>query len=188
MTKGGKVSDVLRVLEIPYKNQTQCTAELPDEFASRYKLEDKICAGIYHKNTSLCNGDSGNGLIFKNDYDNRYYVHGIVSLSPSKRGHCDIQQNSLFTNVAHYYKFIDDEMNNNFEEVCLLPKYPAKGKYIVQNDEDKLPGDSVFTSSVLIIECYKGYTLFPDVSRVTCEDIEYMPKCVGKYFFGSEFS
>lgn len=169
------------MLEIPYKNQTQCTTELPDDFASKYILEDKICAGVYHKNTSLCNGDSGNGFVFKNDYDNRYYIHGIVSLGPSKKGKCDIQQNSLFTKVAHYHKFIEDEMNKNFEELCLLPKYPTHGKYTVENDDDKLPGDSVLTSSVLIVKCKKGYTLFPAVSRVKCEDIEYMPKCVGEY-------
>lgn len=148
----------------------------------KYNVEGKICAGVYQKNTSLCNGDSGNGLVFKNEY-NRYYIHGIVSLGPSVRGACDIQQNSLFTKVAQYYKFVKDEMDKNFEELCLLPpKYPAHGKFFIENDEDKLPGDVVFTSTVLIMECDDGYKLSPNIPRVKCEDIEYMPKCIGKFF------
>lgn len=178
--EGGQASEELRALTIPYKNQSQCIKELPKEFAEYYNVEGKICAGVFQKNTSVCNGDSGSGLFYKNDLDNRFYVHGVVSLGPTDKGRCNIQHNSLYTKVAHYYDFVEKELNENFEEQCLLPKYPTNGKYSVENDTDKIPGDVVTTSSLLIIQCNEGFTLSPDGSRIKCEDIEYMPKCVGK--------
>jgi secreted trypsin-like serine protease len=51
--------------------------------------------------TSVCSGDSGGGLVFK--FDGRYYVTGIVSLSPqASTGGCDTQQYGLYTKVGTY--------------------------------------------------------------------------------------
>lgn len=140
-----------------------------------------MCAGFHNKNISVCRGDSGSGLVFRNPEDSRYYIHGIVSLGPSLKGECNIRQNTLYTRVAYYSEFIDRQTNKYYEEQCILPSYPANGKYVVDNDENKLPGDIVSTSSVLKVQCNKGYTLVPAVSTVECENVAYMPRCQCKY-------
>ena len=51
----------------------------------------------------MCKGDSGGGLVFK--HDGRYYVTGIVSLSPTSPflvNGCDSQQYGLYTQVSKY--------------------------------------------------------------------------------------
>ncbi|RZC37544.1 Trypsin domain containing protein [Asbolus verrucosus] len=54
---------------------------------------------------TVCKGDSGGGLVFKNRIDGRYYIEGIVSLSPqSPTGGCDSQQFALYTKVGQYVK------------------------------------------------------------------------------------
>lgn len=176
----GLPSDEQRFLKIPYKNEKICASELPYEWEARYNMEDKMCAGFFKKNISVCRGDSGSGLVFRNPEDNRYYIHGIVSLGPTLKGECNIQQNSLYTKVAYYYPFIDRETNQYYEEQCVLPGYPANGNYVLKNEADRIPGDIVSTSSVLIISCNKGFTLSPPVPTVECENIAYMPKCLRK--------
>lgn len=143
-------------------------------------MEDKMCAGFYEKNISVCRGDSGSGLVFRNPEDNRFYIHGVVSLGPTLRGECNFRQNSLYTKVAFYYEFIDRESNQYYEEQCVLPKYPANGKYVVENEDDKRPGQLVSTASVLVVRCNEGFTLVPAISTVECENVAYMPKCESK--------
>lgn len=180
MKEDGLPSDELRFLQIPYKNERVCASELPPEWEAKYNMEDKICAGFYQKNISVCRGDSGSALVFRNNEDNRHYIHGIVSLGPTLKGECNIQQNSLYTKVAFYYKFIDRESNQYYEEQCVLPEYPENGKYTVDNDTDKIPGDIVSTSTVLRVACKDGFTLKPPVSTVECENVAYMPRCLCK--------
>lgn len=143
-------------------------------------MEDKMCAGFFRKSISVCRGDSGSGLVFRNTEDNRYYIHGVVSLGPTLKGECNIQQNSLYTKVGFYYEFIDRETNQHYEEQCVLPRYPENGYYIVGNDECKKPGHLVATSTVLTVHCKEGFTLVPPVPTVECENVAYMPKCLCK--------
>lgn len=156
---------------------------MPYDWEAKYNMEDKMCAGFFNKNISVCNGDSGSGLVFRNVEDNRFYVHGIVSLGPTFQGQCNIRQNSLYTKVAFYYEFIDRESTTYYEEQCVLPPFPANGKYVLENEKDKIPGDIVSTSSVLKVQCKSGFTLSPPVETVECENVAYMPKCLCKYNF-----
>ncbi|KAJ8955196.1 hypothetical protein NQ318_009092 [Aromia moschata] len=106
-TENGLRSDKLKILEIPYKYETTCAQELPREWANKYAMIDKICAGFFNMSMAVCKGDSGGGLVFKNPEDNRFYVHGVVSIGPAEKGECNIQQNSLYTKVAFYYEFLE---------------------------------------------------------------------------------
>jgi secreted trypsin-like serine protease len=61
--------------------------------------------------SSVCNGDSGGGLVFK--YSNRFFVAGVVSLAPvakTAEGGCDSQQYGLYTVV---YKYSDNFILRN---------------------------------------------------------------------------
>ncbi|KAJ8964589.1 hypothetical protein NQ314_004894 [Rhamnusium bicolor] len=172
----GLVSDELRILEIPYKYETTCSQELPREWAQKYDMIDKICAGFFNKSTSVCSGDSGNSLFFQNPEDSRYYVHGIVSIGPAENGECNIQQNSLFTKVGFYYEFIDRETTKQYVEQCSLPPYPINGKWVTKNK--KKPGDIVPSNTVLQIVCNQGYKLSSGAMYMDCESAATMPTCL----------
>lgn len=56
--------------------------------------------------TSVCNGDSGGGMVFVRNH--RWYLRGIVSLTVAKDGLrvCDTRHYVVFTDVAKYSDFI----------------------------------------------------------------------------------
>ena len=81
--------------------------------------DDKLCAGFLNSSkllhlfgtiidveilgTSVCKGDSGGGLVAK--YKERYYIIGIVSISPqseSAYGGCNSQTYTLYTRFSYY--------------------------------------------------------------------------------------
>lgn len=105
-----KAEEKQEVLTIPYKTDDVCSRELPEDFADRFLILDKICAG-YQNRSSLCRGDSGKGYFIKNPEDDRYYVYGIVSLSPVVEEKC--HQDVLYTSVPFYYDFIDKILTDN---------------------------------------------------------------------------
>ncbi|XP_018569618.1 inactive serine protease PAMR1 isoform X2 [Anoplophora glabripennis] len=174
----GVPSDVLRTLKIPYKSETTCAAELPAAFADKYNMGDKICTGLYNQSTSVCEGDSGNGLTFKNPDNNRYYIHGVVSLGPRSEQHCDIQQNSLYTKVVQYYEFVDRILTRYMseEKSCILPPHPQNGEWIISM-KGKSPGDAVPSSTTLNIRCNVGFKLSSTTTNIECASAQMMPTC-----------
>ncbi|XP_068893727.1 uncharacterized protein [Tenebrio molitor] len=106
----GKVSDVLRQLRVPSVPQQRCKNDLPVDYR-QYLTHDKLCAGYLNNGSSVCNGDSGGGLVFK--YSDRFFVAGVVSLAPvakTTEGGCDSQQYGLYTVV---YKYSDNFILRN---------------------------------------------------------------------------
>ncbi|KAJ8980927.1 hypothetical protein NQ317_011570 [Molorchus minor] len=178
--EGGLPSDELRTLKIPYKSQRRCVSELPPDWADRYKVLDKICAGYHNKSMGICKGDSGNGFFFSNPINKRFYVHGVVSLGHSIKGQCNIQQNALYTNVSYHYDFIDRELTRYYIKDCTLPAYPEHGKWTIKNT-DKKPGDTVPASTFLEVGCEDGYKLSSSVAHFTCEALFELPTCDSKY-------
>ncbi|XP_018569609.1 uncharacterized protein LOC108909690 [Anoplophora glabripennis] len=177
LAEGEMPSEVLRSLVIPYKYETVCADELPSEWADRYNLKDKICVGFVNKSTSVCSGDSGGGLAFKYREDNRYYIHGIVSVSHQVGYMCNIQQNALYTSVASYYEFVDRLLTKYAPKVrdCILPAFPQNGKWTTEQGKWK-PGDAVPSSTILTVECDEGFVLSSKRS-VDCTTAHNLPSC-----------
>lgn len=63
---------------------------------------------IHRLGTSVCNGDSGGGLVFPVKSKDRWVLEGIVSLSPRRKStsYCDPFQYTVFTKVGLYIKWI----------------------------------------------------------------------------------
>ncbi|CAH2015450.1 unnamed protein product [Acanthoscelides obtectus] len=158
--ESGKPSQHIRVLKIPYKYEANCAAELPRDWADKYNLPDKMCAGFTNMSKGICKGDSGSGLVFKNFEDNRYYVHGVASLAPGSKGQCNIQQNSLYTKVAVYIDFVDKELSKGNLEDCKLPPHPEHGQWVLVDGRNKTPGDLVASNTILRMSCNRPYRLF----------------------------
>lgn len=66
---------------------------------------------VFVPGTAPCKGDAGGGLVFKNEIDERFYVHGILSLSHAVRGECNIQLSELFTKIASHYDWLEKSIS-----------------------------------------------------------------------------
>ncbi|XP_050293231.1 modular serine protease-like [Anthonomus grandis grandis] len=108
-TATGQPSDTLKEIELPYTDNDQCRTELDPDFADRYLISDKLCAGYVNKSMSVCRGDSGGGLVVKGA-NSRYFIQGLVSLAHAYMENnlrsCNIQKRALFTNINVYTDWI----------------------------------------------------------------------------------
>ncbi|KAL1506781.1 hypothetical protein ABEB36_006082 [Hypothenemus hampei] len=112
-TSTGKPADELKEIDLPFTDNERCRSELDPDFAQKYLVSDKFCAGYVNKNMSVCKGDSGGGLVMKNS-NGRYFIQGIVSLGHSllenNQRSCNVQKRALFTNVNTYMNWIKKQL------------------------------------------------------------------------------
>lgn len=111
---GGKSSEELKVIDLPVIEVNQCKRDVPPEFRS-FVTTDKFCAG-YTDGQSVCQGDSGGGLVFPKLLDgvNVYFMRGIVSSGPNSHMSCASDKYTVFTNVHFYASLILDTVRRNF--------------------------------------------------------------------------
>ncbi|XP_025267269.1 uncharacterized protein LOC105247821 [Camponotus floridanus] len=93
----GESSEILQEINMPYIPYHQCLAEVPVSFQG-FITHDKFCAG-YLNGSSVCDGDSGGGICFEKN--GIWYLRGIVSVSPNKRGSCDYNTYVGFTSIQN---------------------------------------------------------------------------------------
>ncbi|XP_063918856.1 uncharacterized protein LOC135134166 [Zophobas morio] len=101
-TEYRNLSDVLRYIKVPLITDDDCNRDLTQDLIE-YLTDDKLCAGFLNSSISVCKGDSGGGLVAK--YNKRYYIIGIVSISPqgeSANGGCNSQTYTLYTRFSYY--------------------------------------------------------------------------------------
>lgn len=100
-TEVDALSNWLRMTELPFVNYTSCLGSNPEVFSSTIH-EGMFCAG-YANGSSVCNGDSGGGLItYHRDH---WVLTGIVSftaLRDGPRNLCDSEQYTGFVKVRYY--------------------------------------------------------------------------------------
>lgn len=97
-------TEELKMAKMPVVSQQTCLWSYP-QFYSEFTSEKTFCAG-FRNGTSVCNGDSGGGMVFARNH--RWYLRGIVSLTVAKDGLrvCDTRHYVVFTDVAKYTDFI----------------------------------------------------------------------------------
>ncbi|KAF7286607.1 chymotrypsin-C-like [Rhynchophorus ferrugineus] len=106
----GKVTEQLTKAHMPIVSQETCIYSFP-EFYSRFTSSTTFCAG-FKNGTSVCNGDSGGGLILPKPGSNPnnpvWQIRGLVSISVAlqNRFRCDASHFVVFTDVAKYLNFI----------------------------------------------------------------------------------
>ncbi|XP_028135979.1 uncharacterized protein LOC114330764 isoform X2 [Diabrotica virgifera virgifera] len=180
ITEEEKPSERLKSIRIPYKDAATCAKELPERFEQQYHFFDKICAGRQNGTIAVCKGDSGSGLIFKNRENDRYYLQGIVSISPNLyTSQCNYQTIVLYTSVLFYNSFIKREITKSHLDLedCILPAYPKNGKWFVEGGVEKKPGDIVLSSTLLRFSCNMGFILSTTSPYYRCESSDNQPTC-----------
>ncbi|XP_058824444.1 uncharacterized protein LOC131685060 [Topomyia yanbarensis] len=102
--RNGVVTKVLNYLDMPVVSQKKCS-QTNVQYNTVLAHGESFCAG-HSDGNSVCNGDSGGGLVFIDNY--RYYLRGIVSISAQKRNQlmCDPNRYSVFTDVSKFLKWI----------------------------------------------------------------------------------
>lgn len=117
---------------MPGKSEKDCLADNPEFFKQYLNTDYQLCAGNLN-GTSICNGDSGGGLVFK--INNKWMLRGIVSIAPGlnskpeivdsqwslrklvsmstddDQSHCDLTQYVVFTDVVKHYDWIERSLN-----------------------------------------------------------------------------
>ncbi|XP_053679306.1 serine protease gd-like [Anopheles nili] len=104
----GLVSSRLSFAQMPVVAHETCIWSNRD-FFSKVTSDTSFCAG-FKNGTSVCNGDSGGGMVFK--HNNLWYLRGIVSVSAAlqDRFRCDARHYVVFTDAAKFTPWIKNLM------------------------------------------------------------------------------
>ncbi|KOB73983.1 Hemolymph proteinase 19, partial [Operophtera brumata] len=89
---------------MPVVSQETCIRSY-SEFFVRFTSAYTYCAG-FRDGTSVCNGDSGGGMVFK--IGSAWYVRGLVSVSVARENEyrCDPSHYVIFTDLAKFLPWI----------------------------------------------------------------------------------
>lgn len=122
-TATGNSSFILQSVTLPYVPHNECKSAKGAIHSEKFITSDKFCAG-YTNGTSVCDGDSGGGLVFKSG--GLWYLRGIVSvglgetLTGGTRS-CNSYSYSLYTRISSHLAWIQDvtymlEMSKPFND------------------------------------------------------------------------
>ncbi|XP_071443160.1 uncharacterized protein [Hetaerina americana] len=105
----GNVSDELTISRMPLLSLRTCSSRYPD---LDRRLSDKIyCAG-YRSRTTVCSGESGDGMFFSSPDHRRparkWSIRGVASFTLSRKSTtgCSASNYVVFTDVAKYLNWI----------------------------------------------------------------------------------
>ncbi|XP_022831461.1 serine protease gd-like isoform X3 [Spodoptera litura] len=103
----GVATEELSLVEMPVVSQETCIRSY-SEFFVRFTSEYTYCAGYRDGKigTSVCNGDSGGGMVFR--MGGTWYLRGLVSLSVARQNEyrCDPSHYVIFTDLAKFLPWI----------------------------------------------------------------------------------
>ncbi|XP_061382200.1 serine protease gd-like isoform X2 [Danaus plexippus] len=106
----GVATEELTLVEMPVVDQETCIRSY-SEFFARFTSEYTYCAG-YRDGTSVCNGDSGGGMVF--EMQGSWYLRGLVSLSVARQNEyrCDPTHYVVFTDLAKFLSWIKQHVTS----------------------------------------------------------------------------
>ncbi|XP_058457821.1 transmembrane protease serine 9-like isoform X2 [Malaya genurostris] len=161
-TEYDSVSNWLRMTELPFVNYTTCLASNPPVF-SQTIYEGMFCAG-YANGTSVCNGDSGGGLVsFSRDH---WVLRGIVSFTALRDGEktiCDSEEFAGFTKVRFYRDWLGGILNaTDSTDRSVLPIAKKTPEAVPEEDDDetwRIPcGERKINKLPLIVNGVRSYS------------------------------
>ncbi|XP_063368860.1 serine proteinase stubble-like isoform X1 [Cydia amplana] len=117
----GVATEELTLVEMPVVDQETCIRSY-SEFFARFTSDYTYCAGYKdgavdkrtgtRKSSSVCNGDSGGGMVFL--MRNSWYLRGLVSLSVARHNEyrCDPTHYVVFTDLAKFLPWIQQNTSD----------------------------------------------------------------------------
>ncbi|XP_039751836.1 serine protease gd-like isoform X5 [Pararge aegeria] len=119
----GVATEELSLVEMPVVDQETCIRSYSAFFDKFTDRDYTYCAGYRdgttdeitgtRKSTSVCNGDSGGGMVF--EMQGTWYLRGLVSLSVARHNEyrCDPTHYVVFTDLAKFLPWIRDHISSN---------------------------------------------------------------------------
>ncbi|XP_021913624.1 serine protease gd-like, partial [Zootermopsis nevadensis] len=110
----GQITEELKMSKMPIVSQQVCLWSSSD-FYPLFTSDKTYCAG-FRNGSSVCNGDSGGGMVFpRNSSDGSvtWMLRGVVSISKPKGIHqpvCDPTNYVIFTDAAKYLDWIQNHI------------------------------------------------------------------------------
>ncbi|KAK6639731.1 hypothetical protein RUM43_008006 [Polyplax serrata] len=106
ITENDTFSEHLKLLYLPVVSDINCIAQQEIDFR-KFVTYTSFCAG-FANGSGVCNGDSGGGLVFWDEESQRWFLQGLVSVSPRKSGtpHCDPFYYTVFTKVSLFVNWL----------------------------------------------------------------------------------
>ncbi|KAL3270853.1 hypothetical protein HHI36_021371, partial [Cryptolaemus montrouzieri] len=107
-----KLTTNLMQAQMPVVDKNTCVNSNRELFL-QFITDQSFCAG-FRNGTSVCNGDSGGGLVFPrrgtHGPNTIWQIRGLVSIGVALKtgGFCDTTQYTLFTDVAKHVDWIED--------------------------------------------------------------------------------
>lgn len=207
----GIPSTLLKLIELPVVSREECIKATGVQFAP-FVTPDKFCAG-HLTGVSVCQGDSGGGLVFPKTVNGRtiYYLRGIVSIGPSKGNSCDNDKYTTFTNTAHFADFIfryefenrptsyQSSVKPVVDASCQLTQILPNGFISLLGDSSNVltVGTNIESFGTVQYSCMENHELQGNSTNVCVNGtwIDYsIPKCVqkttnlGDFIFPDNFS
>ncbi|XP_044763414.1 serine proteinase stubble-like [Coccinella septempunctata] len=114
--ENGVLTTTLMQAQMPIVSLAKCIYSNRD-FFSQFTSEKSFCAG-FRNGTSVCNGDSGGGMVFPrrgtSGSNTVWQIRGLVSVGVAFQGKiiCDTSQYVVFTDVAKHLDWIQTVLNN----------------------------------------------------------------------------
>lgn len=111
----GNVTETLMQTKMPVVSYHTCVTSFP-EFFSRFASPFAYCAG-FRNGSSVCNGDSGGGMVFPRETPKGqvWQLRGLVSISVALQNQfkCDTSHYVIFTDSAKYLDWIKEVISND---------------------------------------------------------------------------
>ncbi|XP_023717855.1 serine protease gd isoform X2 [Cryptotermes secundus] len=110
LNENDEPTEILMMVSMPVVSQQTCIWSDPNYY-SQFTSNKTFCAG-FRNGSSVCNGDSGGGMVFPKYQSNGtqiWMLRGIVSHSRLRYGYaniCDTRSYIVFTDVAQYLNWI----------------------------------------------------------------------------------
>ncbi|GBP45819.1 Serine protease gd [Eumeta japonica] len=107
-----QLNEELSLVEMPVVDELTCIRSKRKFFAI-FTSESTYCAGD-RSGSSVCNGDSGGGMVFK--MQGSWYLRGLVSLSVPREDRpsvCDPRHYIIFTDLAKFLPWIKGIVNKD---------------------------------------------------------------------------
>lgn len=116
LNENGTQLNNLRDAAMPGRTNEECKEVNEEMYRDYFDAEYSFCAGNVN-GTSICDGDSGGGLVFERN--NSWFIRGIANLAASTEFGCDLTKFAFFTDVVVHFDWIQDTLKSFILEILL---------------------------------------------------------------------
>lgn len=129
MNENRTFREVATKLEVPIRKYHDCVSHSAYHHSM---ISYRTFCGGRTDGRGVCSGDSGGGVYVT--HNDRFYLRGLVSSAIFNNvGECDVNRESVYTDVTMYYQWIDRFINPLKYRTPMLLSNPIANRYNIRN-------------------------------------------------------